>query len=66
MKDQLTREQISQIREKYCELFGDEWVPSDLWLKQVVDDTYVTYYATRRFRNRIEHLIAGVLGTWEF
>ena len=66
MKDKLTSQQISQIREKYEETYGDDWSPTDLWLQHVCDDTCVTTYATRRFRNRIEHCIAEVLGTWEF
>ena len=66
MRSKLTIEQIAQIRKKYEEKYGCEWSPSDMWLQYVCDDTCVTTYATRRFRNRIEHCIAEVLGTWEF
>mgnify|MGYP003418304774 FL=1 len=69
MKDQLTTEQMSQIREKYKEKYGNECDCSDLRILKVLDDTCETtygVYATRRFRNRIVHCIAEVLGTWEF
>ena len=64
MKDQLTTEQIAQIRAKYEEKYGDECDCSDLWILKVLDDTCETtygVYATRRFRNRIVHCIAEVL-----